>query len=500
MRLTSIRARVALVSAVYAVLLVGGVTVGTYMLVSTGMSRTAAIASARLARSGQLAIDGVVEDMLAEADRRGLSDVETEAYVARTLIGAAPNPVSAGLANEAMYSLFVWQDESVGPTLAWSVGGSGPEESAAERLEAAEQGRMVQRTSKLRPLITSMLFRADLGRYVTDIPVEIPGVARAVLEVDYSATEEEATLDSTRLPMTAVALVSLVMALLIASMTTRWTLSLVGDLRRTADSVDIGRLDVRLPEEGKTEVAELARSLNRLIGNLQRRNEAQARFIADASHELATPVAGIRGYVNILRAWGAEDPALREEAVSAIDRESRRMARLCSDLLSVIRNEELVEYRQIRYDINATCREVVANAATRYFDKHLDYCGPEEGPLWLHGDPDRIEEALGILVDNACKYTPSGGKVSVTSRRYRDRIVVDVTDTGEGIPEDDLPSIFERFYRSDTSRSKETGGFGLGLAIAQHIVDASGGEISVQSKIGEGTTFSVSLPRQRSRS
>jgi two-component system phosphate regulon sensor histidine kinase PhoR len=102
-------------------------------------------------------------------------------------------------------------------------------------------------------------------------------------------------------------------------------------------------------------------------------------------------------------------------------------------------------------------------------------------------------------VDNACKYTPDRGSVSVTTRRTRDRVVVDVTDTGVGIPEEDLPNVFERFYRSDISRSQETGGFGLGLAIAKHIVDVSGGTISVRSTVGSGTTFEISLPRQRVR-
>ncbi|MRR12869.1 HAMP domain-containing histidine kinase, partial [bacterium] len=342
-----------------------------------------------------------------------------------------------------------------------------------------------------------MFRRADLGRFVSYSPVAVPGVHAAVMRVEYPPLREEAILDATRGPMMVVTVLSLLAALMLTMLTTGWTLSLVENLRRTADSVDVGQLDVRLPEEGQNEVAELARSLNRLIEGLQRRNEAQSRFIADASHELATPVAGIRGYVNILRAWGAEDPSLREEAVSAIDRESRRMARLCSDLLSVIRNEEVVEYRQIRYDINAVCREVLANAATRYIDGRLEFTGPSEGSMWLFGDPDRIEEALGILVDNACKYTPPGGSVSVTTRRHRDRVVVEIADTGVGIPEEDIPSIFDRFYRSDLSRSKETGGFGLGLAIARHIVDASGGSISVRSALGRGTTFEVTLPRQK---
>ena len=499
MRLTSIRARVAILSSLFAVLLVGGITVSTYFFVARGVMQQADAASERLAHSSFLLLETAVDDARYEAESRQLSGTDAAAFIARTLQSAPPEAVVAGVASEAAVSLYVWPSAGAAPELAWSAGAAGFTGADADRAEAARTGETVTHIIRGRPLMAGILLNADLGQRVSHVPVDVPGVYRAVLDVEYSPTSEQQVLDSTRLPMALVATVSLAIALALVNLTNRWTLSLVSDLRRTADSVDAAQLDIQLPEEGNNEITELARSLNRLIDNLRRRNEAQARFIADASHELATPVAGIRGYVNILRAWGAEDPALRDEAVSAIDRESRRMARLCSDLLSVIRNEEVVEYRQIRYDINSIAREVLANAATRYIDKQLDFTGPDEGPLWLYGDPDRVEEALGILVDNACKYTPDRGRIAIITRRHRDRVVVDVTDTGVGIPAEDLPNVFDRFYRSDLSRSKETGGFGLGLAIAKHIVDASGGTIVVRSILGKGTTFEVSLPRQKTR-
>ncbi|MDO8987780.1 MAG: HAMP domain-containing sensor histidine kinase, partial [Coriobacteriia bacterium] len=223
----------------------------------------------------------------------------------------------------------------------------------------------------------------------------------------------------------------------------------------------------------------------------------QTRFVADASHELATPVAGIRGYTNILRAWGGDDPEVREEAINAIDRESRRMARLCSDLLALVRNERGIEFRNVRFDVNARCREVLAAAATRYIAKGLTFTGPEVGQIVMMGDPDRIEDAISILVDNAAKYTPDAGRVALRTRRRRDTIIIEVEDTGVGIPVDDLESIFDRFYRSDASRSKETGGFGLGLPIAKTIVDGAGGTIDVHSELGAGTRFTLRLPRGR---
>ncbi len=499
MRFSTIRARVAIVSTLFALALIGSVAVGTYVLVARGMNAAAVETAGRLAS----AADRAMKDSIAVAHERargaGLDGEAARADVIRQITAEPPAAFEQGLAYEGSFSLYVAERPGDELGLVWSAGGPPHDPTDGARAEVVRSGAPVREFPGPQPLIVGMFVKADLGVYTTHLPIEIPGLDAAVLDASYEPTAQEAILDGTRLPMYMLGAIALLGSLLIAAGATRWAISLIEDLKRTADSVDVGMLDIRLPEEGDNEVADLARSLNRLIDNLQRRNEAQARFIADASHELATPVAGIRGYVNILRAWGAEDPALQEEAVSAIDRESRRMARLCSDLLSLIRSEEQVEFRQTRYDVNAVCREVLANAATRYLDKRQEYTGPGEGSLWLHGDPDRIEEALAILVDNACKYTPEGGRVSLTTRRSRDRIIVTVADTGVGIPETDLPNVFERFYRSDLSRSQETGGFGLGLAIAKHIIDVSGGTVTVRSTVGRGTTFDVSLPRQRGK-
>ncbi|MDY0340891.1 MAG: HAMP domain-containing sensor histidine kinase [Coriobacteriia bacterium] len=498
MRLSSIRARVGIVSAVFAFTLVGSVAVGTYVLVANGMRSAAAETADRLTGAAEHAMTYAVRTAEDTVRAQGLEGLQAQKAIAERVAGAPPAPFSEGLAYEGSFALYVVDTPGDPPRLAWEIGDPLTVDPEL-RGEAFRTGEAQHLEPDVQPLIVGMFVKADLGQYTTYLPVQVPGFSAAVLDVSYPPRSQEVILDATRLPMYALGVVALLGSLLAAAGTTHWAMSLIENLKRTADLVDVGMLDIRLPEDGVNEVTDLARSLNRLIDNLQRRNEAQARFIADASHELATPVAGIRGYVNILRAWGAEDPALREEAVGAIDRESRRMARLCSDLLSLIRSEEQIEYRQTRYDVNAVCREVLANAATRYLEKSHEYTGPGEGALWLYGDPDRIEEALGILVDNACKYTHEGGQVSLKTRRARDRIIIEVSDTGVGIPEEDVPNVFARFYRSDLSRSQETGGFGLGLAIAKHIVDVSGGTITVLSDIGHGTVFEVSLPRQRGK-
>ncbi|GAV32168.1 signal transduction histidine kinase [Coriobacteriaceae bacterium EMTCatB1] len=493
MRLKSIRARVLYLATVFAALLVGSVTLVTYFVVAQSTVSSAQATCARLASfaadSSRRAVEKLAEpsSSAVEVDTMAWDALSESLQPAGDLIDGA--------------SVALWEAKGAADPLrrVWSSQAGARVRSLQDAREALRRGEAVSTTVGSGGFLAGFFTKADLGLCISYVPLELPSGRMALVEVSYKPQREERMLDQARAPMVAVGVLATALAILMMQVVMGWVLSLVDEIRRAADSIDAGQLDTRLPEQGEHEISELARSLNALIDRLKKRADAQTRFVADASHELATPVAGIRGYVNILRAWGAEDPDMRDEAIAAIDRESRRMAKLCSDLLAMIRSEEILEFKHVRYDINAVAREVLANAATRYMDKNLEFLGPDEGPLALWGDPDRIEEALGILVDNACKYTPAGGRVQVSTRRHKDRVVIEVSDTGIGIPEEDLPNVFERFYRSDASRSKETGGFGLGLSIAKHIVDASGGMIWARSKLGSGTTFIISLPRNKQK-
>jgi signal transduction histidine kinase len=343
----------------------------------------------------------------------------------------------------------------------------------------------------------SGLFKvARLPVWMIHVPVAVPG-GTGVLDVTYVPTTEERALDAVRAPMSWLALIAVVVIVAFMHAPLNWLLGLVDDLRRAAESIDSGRLDARLPDFGRNEIGALGRALNRLIERLGRRSQAQARFVADASHELATPVAGIRGYTSILREWGGEDETVRTESIDAIDRESRRMARLTGDLLSLLHADQGIVLKSERVDLNALVRDRLAATASRWLDKDIEFEGPDDEQLIMIGDPHRIEDVISILLENASKYTPPGGRVSATTTRQNDLVCIRVADTGQGIPQADLPRIFDRFFRSEASRAAGEGGFGLGLAIAKSIVDSMAGDISVDSALGEGTTFTVTLPRGR---
>jgi signal transduction histidine kinase len=295
------------------------------------------------------------------------------------------------------------------------------------------------------------------------------------------------------MPMATLAITAIVLSVLMMNLALTGVLRLINELRQAADSIQGERLDVRLPEYGRNEIGDLARSLNGLVGRLQRRSEAQTRFVADASHELATPVAGIRGYIGILRAWGADDPEVRTEAIDAIDKESQRMVRLTGEMLQLIRSDKRSEIVREETDVTALVRDALARTATRYLAKGLEFDGPEGAPIKVLTDPDKLDQLLSILLDNAGKYTDSG-RVSAAITRGDGAIYIEVSDSGRGIPADQLDSIFDRFFRADASRSRETEGFGLGLAIAHRLVEALGADISVTSEVDVGTRFTVRLP------
>jgi two-component system OmpR family sensor kinase len=281
----------------------------------------------------------------------------------------------------------------------------------------------------------------------------------------------------------------------------------------TADAISAGDLHRRLAlPRGRNEVARLGRAFDFMVGRLVATLESQRRFVADASHELRTPLTSLKGLAEIL-VIGAHgnDTRVIEQSAQAINSELERLIRLVTDLLTLSRLDNTVDNAGRGADrgndrsstirpkrapmdacetVEAAAHQMVGIAATR----HVQLSHECAGTLPILGDAGQIKQVLLNLLDNALRYTPEGGQVTVRGAREGGAAIIQVQDTGSGIAPKDLPHIFERFYRGDTSRSRTTGNSGLGMAIVKSIVEGHGGSIDVQSQVGEGTLFTVRLP------
>ena len=274
---------------------------------------------------------------------------------------------------------------------------------------------------------------------------------------------------------------------------------------RAAQEMGEGELSKRLPVANPgDEVGRLAATINGLLSRLEaafaRREEAlerQRRFAADASHELRTPLTAISGHARMLDEWALEeDPQRAKRSVRAIRAAAARMRTLVESLLILTRGDESTGLDVGRNDLASVAEEATQAARTAADEKvSIEYVRPKR-PVEATFDRDRVFQVATILLDNAVKYTNEGGSVLVRVEEEDGGAVLEVSDTGVGIPEDDLPLVFERFYRTDRSRTDS--GVGLGLSIARQIAEAHGGEIRARSAPGKGSTFTLHLPQPHS--
>ncbi len=236
------------------------------------------------------------------------------------------------------------------------------------------------------------------------------------------------------------------------------------------------------------------------ISELERLESVRRDFVANASHELRTPLTAIQGFAaTLLGAEGLSDEE-RRSALEVIERHSQRLASIVDDLLALA----TVQIGKLRLeptllDVGAIARSVIHDLEPRFAERDLRVSCEVVGDPEAWADPRALEQILTNLLDNAFKYSEPGGEVVVTVDGEGERVRVSVRDRGIGIPDEDLARIFERFYRVDKARSRALGGTGLGLSIVKHLVQTLGGEISVESRLGEGSRFSFGLPRTETR-
>ncbi|MFD3529960.1 sensor histidine kinase [Streptomyces sp. NPDC058664] len=297
----------------------------------------------------------------------------------------------------------------------------------------------------------------------------------------------------TVLVATGVAAAALACALLLSRAVLRPVRALTAASRGLGEG-DLGR---RVPASGRDEIGELGRSFNRMAGSLQDSEERQRRLVGDIAHELRTPLANLRGYLEALQDGVVEADA---ELFDSLHEEVLLQQRIVDDLqdLALAEAGALTYHRRTldARELAEACR-TAHSARGAAAGVALEVVGAGPGTVRLYGDPDRLRQALGNLVGNAIRHTAPGGRVRLEVTEADEMVRIAVGDTGSGIPAADLPRLFDRFWRADAARGRATGGSGLGLSIARQIVADHQGAVEVTSEVGVGSVFTVVLPAPR---
>ncbi|MEC0225984.1 sensor histidine kinase [Paenibacillus alba] len=242
------------------------------------------------------------------------------------------------------------------------------------------------------------------------------------------------------------------------------------------------------------ELTMLGATFNRMIDRLQDMFQKQEQFLADASHELRTPLTIIESYASLLRRWAFRDDKLREEALEAIISESAQLKVLTQNLLSLTKIEQENCENSVSFNLLPILEQTAASLRLTSGREIQVQIAAGLKELLMTGDPHKIRQLIIILVDNALKYSQERVELSVDLKDNK-WVEIKVTDQGIGIAENELPHLFDRFYRTDKARNRKQGGAGLGLAIAHHIVQQHGGQIALQSRLGHGTMALITLPQ-----
>jgi two-component system, OmpR family, sensor kinase len=328
---------------------------------------------------------------------------------------------------------------------------------------------------------------------VLSVPLVFGERRIGILQVGSSLSVVDATRNNLISVMLGIGVVAVLMAALGSWVLLGRALSPLENITETVDQINrADDLSRRIPTLGqvKDEVGNLVLSFNQTLERLEALFTSQQRFLADVSHELRTPLTVIKGNVDLIRRMKEAD----EESLTSIDQEAGRLTRLVGGLLMLAQAESgklPLNFGRVELDLLLTEvfteMRMLAGSKVRVHLNDIDQ-------VIVHGDRDRLKQVLLNLVANAIQYTPAGGDIFISLSKLGDQGRLIIRDTGPGIPAEDLPHIFDRFYRAEKSRTRsQTSGFGLGLSIAHWIIEHHNGQIKVESKEGKGTTFAIWL-------
>jgi signal transduction histidine kinase len=312
--------------------------------------------------------------------------------------------------------------------------------------------------------------------------------ADAILDV-----QAQAFLARVRSSLLFAALGAVVLSLALGVLLSRFLTAPLGHLTRAAQAVSGGDLSQRVQVNSGDEIGDLGHAFNDMAESLSHAETLRKNLIADISHELRTPLTVVQGDLQAI--LDGVYPLEMAQVASLYD-ETLLLTRLVDDLHDMA----LADAGQLRIERMPVDMADLAGGAMGTFTPVAEAAGVRlainaAGEAMVEGDPDRLAQVLTNLISNAIRHTPSGGQVAVNVRETGDSVLLTVADTGSGISAEDLPHVFDRFYRGDRSRSRQGGGAGLGLAIARQLVVAHGGTIRVASEAGAGTTFTIELPK-----
>ena len=266
-------------------------------------------------------------------------------------------------------------------------------------------------------------------------------------------------------------------------------------------SLSTSDLSERLQVNGtRDELKDLALTFNGMMDEIEESYGKQRQFVSDASHELRTPIAVIKGYADLLNRWGKDDPEVLTEGIEAIRSETDFMQSLVESLLFLARRDRgTLKMEMSEFSLSELMEEITKE--TRMIDKTHEIDGRFDMCPTVYASYDKLKQAIRVFVDNSIKYTPEGGEIQLSLRETKQTYAIQIEDNGIGIAKEDQPHIFDRFYRADKSRTRlgdetqKTQGTGLGLAIAKVIVEQHGGEIYLESELNKGTSITLFFPK-----
>ncbi len=360
-------------------------------------------------------------------------------------------------------------------------------------------------TQLVPPIMSSPVIRDPSGAFgllttpeqrwrVYVVPLDRGGTNAGYIETLTPLGHIDDSIQAFRILLPVLWLTSLIVALVTSWAIAGRALRPIARMTQTARTITLSHdLSSRIESPPHLdELGRLAKTFNEMLLSIETAYRAQQRFISDASHELRAPLTAIQGNLELLRRHRALPEADREEALTEVERESTRLSRLVADLLVLARADAGVSLKRCPVDLDAIVLEAYKEA--RHLSQGQTLTLDPFEPARVEGEEDRLKQLVLILLDNAFKYTPVNGQVTLGLHRRDTDVEIVVRDTGVGIAPEDLPLVFERFYRADPARSRDPGGTGLGLPIARWIVDQHEGEIKLESQPGQGITAIVQLP------